>query len=286
MLPNQDIRDKHLRESIPNAVFYIPFGYFYTVRLGSVWKLLSWMLVYIMPTAFYAALPHTGSWGSFGLCYLLVLLAVFCLYECGYIYNDTVSIHKEAHPAIRLYPDNFAHFHKYRHLIFGVRFIYSLLALGGLWLVSGDGLAVLRVGASIGLMCVLFAIYNAWRNRYNVWLYPFLVCSRYVPFMLLNPHEPIIWWMLFLSYPLEISLERFSMPVYRWPLMRTLIPKESTKTLFRVGYYSLITVIAIPLCVSTTKIPEAILPVLMLWVYRFILLFWVKTHQPANYLNG
>lgn len=281
-----NIRPKYTRSHIPNAVFYIPFGYYYIVRLGTLPKLLSWILIYIVPTAFYAAIPHAGSLTHFTLSYLLVLLATFSLYECGYIFNDTISIRKEKQPALRLYPANFEHFNQRKYLIFGSRLFYALMALTGLHFLGTNNHSLLMLCASLLLMCLLFALYNAWRNRYNVWLYPFLVCSRYIPFMLLSQHDWWIYLLLFVSFPLLNALERFSMPRYRWPIMRILIPSESSKTLFRACYYGIVLLIACPLMVLSGHSIWLLSPIILLGIYRVGLLFWLRKHQPTNYLNG
>ena len=280
-----DIRFKHTRAVIPNAVFYIPFAYYYVVRLGTIQKLLSWVLIYIMPTAFYSATGYSGSWSLFAIRYLLILIATFSIYELGYIYNDTCSIRHEQQPAIRLYDYNFAHFERWKILIFGLRLSYSLSALGALCMLT-DSQTVLPVALSIGIMALCFAIYNAWRNHYNVWFYPFLVCSRYMPFMLLYDAGWLSYVLLFISFPLLNALERFSMPRYRWPLMRILIPREESKTVFRAVYYVIVLLMACLFFYAKGYAYSLLIPILVLCLYRVALVFWLKKHQPENYLNG
>lgn len=244
------------------------------------------MLIYLMPTAFYSAIGYTGSWGLFALNYGLILLAVFSLYELGYIINDTIAIRRELQPAIRLYDYNFAHFERHKETIFCVRLFYTVLSMTILDLLNGGPGTNYTVGFSITLMFGLFALYNHWRSRYNVWLYPLLVCSRYVPFMLLMPHPWEVWLLLFLSFPLLNALERFSMPRYRWPLMRKLIPTEESKTLFRVIYYIVVLLLA-GIFVRAKEYDYIVLaPILILCLYRVALVFWLQKHKPENYLNG
>ncbi len=243
------------------------------------------MLIYLMPTAFYSAIGYSGSWTLFALNYWLILLAVFSIYEYGYIANDTLSIRHEQQPAIRLYDYNFAHFERYKALIFTSRIGYSLLALLALYALNGYETA-LRVGLSILVMASLFGIYNCWRSWNNVWLYPFLVCSRYVPFMLLMPHPWEVWFLLFLSFPLLNALERFSMPRYRWPLMRKLIPSEESKTRFRAIYYIVVLLFAGIFIYAKEYNYIVLTPIFILCLYRVALVFWLKKHKPENYLNG
>jgi len=123
-------------------------------------------------------------------------------------------------------------------------------------------------------MCLLFALYNRWRNRYNVFLYGWLVFSRYLPFMMLEHHA---WWLyalLFVSYPLLIGLERFSMPAYRWPLMRILIPNEESKTLFRAIYYTVLLCLLLPLWWWEKQDFLFLLPIGILWLYRVSRYVW------------
>ncbi|MBO7455963.1 MAG: hypothetical protein J6T76_06140 [Paludibacteraceae bacterium] len=291
MQPNDDIRARYAREYIPNAVFYIPFGYYYAVRLGTVWKLLSWMLIYIMPTVFYSWLTFDGVWWQFAVNYALVLMAVFSLYELGYIFNDTVAIRREQQPAIRLYEPNFRHFKQYMWVIVLVRLFYAVQAIGLLVLLNRqwhttDSRHIWFVRACIICMLVVFCIYNNWRSKYNVWLYPLLVFSRYLPFMLLYRIDGWAILMLWLSFPMVNWLERFSMPRYRFPLMRKLIPTEQSKTLFRAVYYMVILMVPLVLPKPLIATYMYLFPIEILCFYRLMLLLVVKHHKPKNYLNG
>lgn len=243
------------------------------------------MLLYLMPTAFYSAVSYSGSWSTFAINYLLILIATFSLYELGYIYNDTRSIHHEQQPAIRLYEYNFAHFERWRAAIIGMRILYSLCALGMLYGLNGTARCG-YVALSIAVMALCFAIYNRWRNRYNVWFYPFLVCSRYVPFLLLYDTGWMTYILLFVSFPLLNAIERFSMPRYRWPLMRTLIPTEESKTLFRAIYYIVVLLFTCFFIHAKGYNYILLTPILILCLYRWALVLWLKKHQPENYLNG
>lgn len=238
-----------------------------------------------MPTAFYSAVSYSGPWSVFAINYLLILIATFSLYESGYIYNDTFSIRHEQQPAIRLYESNFAHFGRWSAVIFGIRVLYSLSALGMLYWLNGT-VRCGYVALSIAVMTLCFAIYNRWRNRYNVWFYPLLVCSRYVPFMLLYDTGMMPYILLFVSFPLLNAMERFSMPRFRWPLMKRLIPTEESKTLFRAVYYAAVLIIACLFIHAKGYDYIVLTPILILCLYRWALVFWLKKHQPENYLNG
>ena len=248
------------------TAFYIPFGYLYCVRLRSVAKLFSWLLLYILPTAFYAAVGYNGTPASFILDYTFVLLATFTLYELGYILNDTLAIRRENNPSKRLSENEINYFFTHKWSIIITRVLIAILCLFAL----SFRLAILPVGIAILTMCGLFAIYNRWRNKYNVFLYIWLVFSRYMPFMLLCEHGVTEYLLLFLSYPLLIGIERFSMPAYRWPLMKRIMPDEPSKARFRAGYYTVV-LIATSAALYLTEQPLVLLiPIGILWVYRVL----------------
>lgn len=248
------------------AAFYIPFGYLYCVRLRSFAKLFSWLLLYILPTAFYAAVGYTGTPASYILHYTLVLLATFTLYELGYIFNDTLAIRRESKPSKRLNENEINWFLAHKWSIIITRVLIAALCLFAL---SFD-CPILPVGIAILTMCGLFAVYNRWRNKYNVFLYIWLVFSRYLPFMMLCAHSWRDYLLLFLSYPLLIGIERFSMPNYRWPLMKKIMPDEPSKARFRAGYYTVV-LIATSAALYLTEQPLVLLiPIGILWVYRVL----------------
>ena len=252
-----------------SAAFYIPFAYLYSVRLRSITKLLSWLLLYILPTAFYSSMGYTGDAWSFALQYTLVLIATFTLYETGYIFNDTLAIRREEHPSLRLTEDQTAYFFAHRWTILATRLFIAAACLGILSTVHHTSYIV-HLSLSLVIMLVLFALYNRWRNRYNVFLYVWLVFSRFVPFMCLAEHGAFDYMLLFVSYPMLIGMERFSMPSYRWGLMGKLIPDEPSKARFRAAYYCLALVILVPYCLCSGRTLYPLTPIAILAVYRIL----------------
>ena len=294
---NTEPRLRYARERIPNRAFYLPFSYLYHVRLGTFPKLLSWILIYIVPTAVYSTLlafDFTSDSVFIAYMYICMLLFVLTTYETGYIINDTFAIHREPAPTIRLYSYNFEHFYKHSDLIILVRDVF-MLAAWSLYLlvmppVSFASLIFLTV--TFWVMALLFIIYNRVRTKNNVFIYPLLVFSRY--FVFLTPYcesklMPVATVMLFLCFPLCNAIERFSMSRYRFPFVRKLIPTEQSKTLFRVCYYGILLIILTPALYSIYPVKTAsilLLPVALIALMRLVILIVTRFHQPKNYLQG
>lgn len=291
--PAPSVRTRFASDNISNSVFWIPFAYFYKVRLGTIPKLLSWMLIYIMPTAYFSLIDCISVfdtfklWGFWGVNYTLILLSVFTIYEIGYIHNDTFATKKENQPAIRLYPHNLDYFYKHWRGILGIRLFIAILAIGGLLYNNHFSKELINTIISIALILPIFLLYNSFRSHYNAFLYPFLVLSRYLPFLTIYGDKYEIYLFYFIVFPLEISLERFSMPKYRFAFMQDLIPNEESKTRFRALYY-VATSILITLA-SLFVVNYWLLylpPFYILTIYRLALWIIVQFHKPKNYLQG
>lgn len=273
-------------------VFYIPFSYYYVVRLGTLPKLLSWMLIYLFPVSYYAFLTYNGDILPFIINMVLILISTFSLYELGYIFNDTITTKQEQYPTIRLYPENLQHFEHYRWWITLCHIFYSILAIICLLLFNNAPFAnippqhLTYTLLSIVAIFPIFSLYNHWRSHYNVLLYPILVFSRYLPFVLLYEINWLVILFLFITFPMINMIERFSMPRYRFSGIRTLIPNENTKTLFRVAYYTITLIITSILYLLNIISLQLIIPIIILFIYRLLIYFITKNHHPQNYLNG
>lgn len=280
-MQNRKDTDISTSSSISNAVFFIPFAYYYRVRLQTIPKLLSWMLIYLLPVFWYSWMAATNINTAFIVTCFCILIAVFSLYEAGYIHNDTFATRKELNPTLRLAANNLSYFYSHYKSIFFFRLLYSSLALTTIFIIDGLNKFSVLTALSIAFVPILFFFYNHWRNKYNVFLYPLLVFSRYLPFLL--PYDPDckLVLLLFFVFPFPNMIERFSMPKYRFRIVRYFLPRESSKTIFRTLYY--IIVVAI---LSFVLSHEELLPFYILAVYRTLLLVITRFYSPKRYLQG
>ncbi|MCM1035308.1 MAG: hypothetical protein NC038_06775 [Paludibacter sp.] len=239
-----------------------------------------------MPTIFYSAYQQEWTSSLFWINYLLILLAVFSFYEIGYIHNDTFATRHESAPSLRLYKENLLYFEQHWKSIFISRTVVAVVSMILFFLLNYRTIAAFYTICNILLIVPLFLCYNSIRNHYNVWLYPLLVWSRYVPFLLPYVTDALLFVLLFLSFPCLNMLERFSMPKHRFPIMRYFIPTEQSKTRFRVIYYSLLLTILIPLILLKHYSIVILTPFGILWCYRLCLWLLVQYRTPKNYLQG
>lgn len=258
-------------------IFYIPCAYLHRVRLGSTHgRILSWWFLLIVPTMGYGLLMLPAlSWSAIGS-YMLLLMAVVPYYELGYMYNDTFTTRREANPTRRLSNEQTSYFYQHVAAIVGCRmlWVFGMLGLYGM-LSSWSSLSLVTMGAVL-LLQVIFAIYNRIRGLAAVCFYPVLISWRYLVFLLPcggSEHFALGVGLCLLAYPLEISIERFSMPRKRYGIMAVILSSEAAKTGFRAYYYAVIGLLLLPLWIH---LPIFGLPILAIALYRWLRLFAAK----------
>jgi hypothetical protein len=167
------------------SFFFIPIKYFIHTRIASLSKLLSWGIIYVIPTFYilfhYSAYP----WLLTTIIYLLQLLIIYNFYETGYIQNDAETIKKENNPTLRLSREELAFYEKRKGIIYTVRIIAGLLLqllLINLASFTVDGLYFF---AATWAILLIYLVYNNIRNRFNLSLHFILVIIRFLCFTLL-----------------------------------------------------------------------------------------------------
>lgn len=266
-------------------VFYLPFAYLYGVRMRSVGKFVSWCFLLLVPslTYFYLSLPAETLLCKAILSYFLLWCSIIPYYELGYIYNDTYTTRQEETPSLRLTDAQTAYFYQHTKNIYILRLLWVvalLAALGTLNLWQTNSLLTI---AWVLLLLPVFQVYNHIRGLKAVLFYPVLVSWRYIPFLLYgygSTHWGALLLLLLFSYPVEISIERFSMPQHRYPWIRRLIPDEPSKAKFRCGYYIVCTLLATLLIYSFSLPYIALIPYLIFAIYRIVICtFTLKSSQ-------
>lgn len=252
-------------------IFYIPTLYLFKVRHeGNFWKLLSWWFLLIVPTLGYTLLID-DSVGLTGLTRFFILaFAVVSYYELGYMQNDTLSLSREKDPTIRLKDEEYDYCLVHITNIVVTRLFFVALLLLLYVMISPRGLALVMTIILFLILLPVFCMYNNIRGLASVIIYPILVSARYLVLICPCVGKQNFWMitlLLLLSYPIEIGIERFSMPKKRFGLMARIIPDEESKARFRAFYYFGILIILTPIWIVY---PIYCLPLLIIGIYRWL----------------
>ena len=254
-----------------NLLFWIPMQYNFSIRLkNNLPKIISWLFINLFPTSYYALIGSENITPKTIITLIIYTISFFYLYEFGYIQNDLISTKKEKNPTERLSPSQKKYASENYNLIKYCRILIFIIS--ALIILFLDPTQNTIIAISISFICfILFQIYNNWRSHYNAFLYFWLVACRFIPFIFIinnNSSQLILHTILILLiYPLEIGIERFSMPKYRYPIISQVIPSEKSKNIFRFIYYFVITTILI----FTIGFNYTIFPFFLFLIYRFIL---------------
>ena len=196
-----------------NAHFYLPVLYFFHTRVTSGAARASWCLIYLVPLSLtLSVFSPDASWHAFVLL-LSGCLAIYSVYELGYIENDTMTIRSEHKPTIRLSQTQMAYVDQHWYQIVVIRVLVASLLLAASYGAPGFN------WFALALLCLIptFTFYNRIRGRANALLHPLLVGIRFcAPLILLKP-EPEILLFGFLLFPLLNSLERAAEARYQLP---------------------------------------------------------------------
>lgn len=299
-----------------SATLLIPFRYLYRIRLNqSKPRLASWLLIHFYPAihwilgygCYYILNVYSDLFTQnsnmeftfiFVTAFILFSLSHYYLYELGYIQNDIIAT-KSDKMSLRLNADQINEFYKRQRLIYFSHFaphIICLIALSLSPLFKSYFLKPYIIAISLSFLCFFcFILYNNTQYKYRIFIYPILQVMKYTPsIFLLLAIKPltgltfisITLLMLICIYPLEISIERFSMPAKRYGLIKKIIPDENSKKLFRIIYYLILLAICsicfIPMLSDTnhstlffngsiSAVILYLLPVIFFLLYRILI---------------
>ena len=181
---------------------------------------------------------------------LISIVAVYNLYEIGYIQNDCETIKHEEHPTLRLSSESLHLYEKYKihiyvtRIVIGVCFSWYMIRVGNnLW-------AVIAMWAIIPL----YLIYNKLRGRINLYLIVILTTYRYCfPIYLYAAYKFEYIWIIiicmFLAYPfptfIEICTDGKGNPPEKWT--KLFMKDFESRFIFRVRYYSIMSILCVTL---------------------------------------
>ena len=225
--------------------FYIPYVYSYISRFKSLFKFVSWIFIYIIPTLYFFLSQSSFVDVKNYISYVWALSLFYTLYEVGYIQNDFETIKKESNPTVRFSKEMLEYYNTHKVHIYLFRLFLGVL-LSYLLYCSFEG-EVIYFLISVWSLLLIYQLYNRIRSRLNLYLHFLLVLIRYCSyFMLFVPH--INGWLLgvaIICFPVINFLERASEQRFHIDKMKRLIPDRNKIPVFRVRYYFIMSICAV-----------------------------------------
>lgn len=237
-----------------NVIFYIPCLYTKHTRFKGIKGFITWTFKYCL-LIFLISLIY---WQEFNLIrFIFGLLLTYSLYEYGYIQNDAETIKKEYKPTKRLNEKELLFYEQHKTSIYFIRICFTTLFLILLILTNVRWIFLIYSF----LIPIVFILYNAIRNKWNLYLHIILMFLRLsTPIFIACNHSDIILciWILFV-YPITVFIElsvkgKFG---YHNKFFQKYILCKYEKSyfhIFRVKYYTIFT-LAVLLFVLSKIIP-------------------------------
>lgn len=219
--------------------YLVPFMYGFSTRAKTVHYKISLLAVVVVPILVVVVFCNDD------LAYVLprfalAFVAIYCIYEIGYLFNDTYTVRFESNPTHRLDARERLLVERWANLLISVRHFTAMVCC--LLLHSAGVENLLHFVVMLGLLDISFALHNSIRSVANVWTM-FLVltlkyCSIPVLFMPLNDYM-VYSAMLIFAMPAIRTIEWASKPIYG---LRIFANYDHDK--FRVFYYAVLTVVS------------------------------------------
>ena len=289
---------KYLNSS--NLKFFIPFLYFIQTRANHKLKIVSWLLTYIIPSFItFSLITNSLSLVLLNL-FILMLVAIFCIYECGYIENDVFTILKEDHPTLRLDSNNLLYARQNIKLIYSARILEIIAASFGLIIASPYYYNLISFIICMISLALIFAIYNSIRTPVNLVILPFLVFLRYFsfsyPFLFQhfgNGTMLCYTILMFFVYPIPKLIEhlviedKFDTKVQI--KIRKIINSRSKIDIFRIYYYITFSILLLLIILTNCFAPELKLVIyaafftsLYFLIYRTVSFYYLGLNDKSR----
>lgn len=163
--------------------YYLPLGWFYKTRIKkfSFDNIMRIFMNYFFVVLVIVLIKAGLSAGSI-ISYVVAMLCMFSVYECGYIFNDVVTVQYEDKPTFRLRSyDELKILEKHIQNLITIRIVYLLLGI--LWFknfsdyFSGDILVIVILST---FLLVAYSIHNYVRSHWNALSFFCVINFKYV----------------------------------------------------------------------------------------------------------
>lgn len=221
--------------------YYMPLRWTIATRyinIINIINIISFLLIDAIPSAYIVLVISELDLEKMPY-WLLSFYTMFCFYECGYIFNEVISVRYEKKPTIRIPEPFFSEMPRHLENLLTIR-----LAVGtiGSWLLlnrfpeNKDIYIVLIMG-----LLITYSINNFFRGKINIFTMGIEVSLKYIiPISLFIPCNELLiaFFIIFLSIVLVRLIEYISKKKFiSW------IRVTQNVDVFRIKYYFFISIL-------------------------------------------
>lgn len=251
----------------------IPFYYTVYTRLKDTMNRVSYITTFFIPVLF---VIYYFDRNSAPMAVILSFVALFSIYEIGYLKNDIVTTKFEKNPTLRLDKESYSILDENLKRVVLLKYIIALVSLVAIWLM---GYQVLILGAFLLLIDVTYRIHNKVRGRTALITFMVLSVLRYSAVPVLFVSELFSVLMIFtVTIGILRFIEKGSRKKFHLKWLQHLC-KEINQ--FRVLYYLSLVLVAFVIDLHSVY---SILAMYYL-IYRTIIYLMIKVKANKNQIG-
>lgn len=259
---------------------YIPFLYTLRTRYNTTINRISFFIITVFPSLFFVVILK-GFCLSILVDYFVMLLGMHSVYECGYLFNDLVTVRYENNPTMRFTKEKADGLLKHLQNMLTLRLTVALFAT---WYIVERYYVGSIVVPLMTVLLVVYTLHNFYRNRINIITMCFMVTLKYlipcVPFVEESALTEIFIF-LFVSIPLLRTIEYAAKDRYGLKFL-TICNYE----VFRIKFYAIVVVmLSTAIYLNFVKAQYLVLPV-CLFFFRVGTFFIMRNKRVSSVINA
>ncbi len=157
--------------------YYIPLRWTFSTRYINIINIISFFIIDAFPSLFVVVMFSNGEWEKI-LYWCLAFFTVFCFYECGYIFNESLCVRFEEKPTIRIPEPFFSEILRHLENLITIRLVAGTV---GSWILLNKFSENVNLYiALVLLLLVVYSIHNYYRGIINIITMPLEVLLKYM----------------------------------------------------------------------------------------------------------
>lgn len=261
--------------------YYLPYGWLLKTRASGfdVFNIVTIFVNYSM-VSFLFLLLYYENVGGWLIDYIFAFSGMMVLYECGYIFNDLITVRFERNPTYRISPKTF-YDRMLKHIenLLTIRIVYFTICVYWIYIYRKEYLLT-YVALSIGML-ILYSLHNYFRSGINGFTFCALVhCKYFIPMsVFLNIYELGRYYIfIFFVAIFEQSILHWSEKEY---FSYSFVKKEYVEK-FRLIYFCTITIIFFFICSFDALENKFIILPIVYFFYRLLGWILMKNKQISK----
>lgn len=157
--------------------YYIPLRWTFATRYINIINIISFFIIDAFPSFYVVAMFSNGDLKSIYY-WIVAFITMFCFYECGYIFNETICVRFEDNPTIRIPEPYFGKILKHLENLITIRVVIGVM---GSWLLlnaypQNTALYIMLVLS----LLIVYSVHNFYRGKINILTMPLEVLLKYM----------------------------------------------------------------------------------------------------------